>query len=62
LLDEHCHKCGWQLNSWDKRCSKALAYKNAHCESCIAQEYDKTPEELRSELEEVFGMRQCMGI
>jgi predicted amidophosphoribosyltransferase len=61
-LDEYCNQCGAQLNSWDKRCSKALAYKMPCCEKCIAKEYDITADELRGKLEEVFGMRPCMGI
>ena len=61
-LDEYCHCCGRQLNSWDARCSKALAYKNKLCENCIANEYDIEAEALRAKLERVFGMRPCMGI
>lgn len=62
LLDENCHVCGKQLNTWDVRCSKALAYQHNTCESCIANEYDKTPDELRDSLEDYFGMRPCQGI
>jgi predicted amidophosphoribosyltransferase len=61
-LDEYCHVCGTQLNSWDARCSKALGYAHKTCERCIAKEYGKEPEELRENLEAVFGMRPCMGI
>ncbi len=61
-VDEYCHSCGEQLNSWDKRCSKALAYKNSVCEKCIAKEYDIEVDSLRSKLEYVFGMRPCMGL
>ncbi|TQI68587.1 hypothetical protein [Clostridium sp. KNHs216] len=61
-LDKYCHLCGEQLNSWDLRCSKALAYKNPHCERCIAKEYDKSIEEFRDTLENYFGMRPCMGL
>lgn len=57
-----CHTCGKQLNSWDLRCSKALAYRHPNCEACIAQEYDKTPDELRAFMEGWFGMRPCMGL
>lgn len=59
---KHCHGCGQELTSWDIRCSKALAYKNPHCESCIAKEYDKTVDELRDTLKDFFGMRPCMGV
>ena len=41
---KRCHSCGEELTSWDLRCSKALAYKNPNCESCIAKEYDITVE------------------
>ncbi|MDF1495199.1 hypothetical protein [Caproiciproducens sp. CPB-2] len=61
-LDQNCHICGEQLNSWDARCSKALVYKNPICEKCIAKEYDKTVDELRDTMEDYFGMRPCMGI
>ncbi|GHU57192.1 hypothetical protein AGMMS49975_22190 [Clostridia bacterium] len=61
-LDEYCHVCGKQLNSWDAKCAKALAYRNRTCEKCIAAEYDKPPEELRDMLEHFFGMRPCMGV
>ena len=62
ILDEYCHKCGQQVNSWDARCSKALAYKNKHCEKCIADEYDMNKEELRAKLEDFFCIRPCVGI
>lgn len=38
-LEEYCHVCGRQLNSWDARVSKALGYKHKLCERCIADEY-----------------------
>ena len=61
-LDQDCNKCGNQLNSWDARLSKALVYKYACCESCIAGEYDLSAEELRDRMEDYFGMRPCQGI
>ena len=61
-LDEYCHTCGQQLNTWDKRCSKALAYRSLVCESCIAKEYDRTVDDMRDMFEGFFGMRPCMGI
>lgn len=61
-LDEYCHVCGEQLNSWDSRCSKALKYKNLTCEKCIAKEYDMEVDTLRGRLEHFFGMRPCIGI
>lgn len=38
-LEEYCHVCGRQLNSWDARVSKALGYKHKLCERCVAEEY-----------------------
>ena len=60
--DESCNACGAQINSWDKRLSKALAYKLPVCEKCIAKEYDRDVEWLRNYFERVFGMRPCIGI
>lgn len=61
-LDKYCNVCGKQLNSWDARVSKALAYKNPVCESCIAKEYDMDVEEVRYKMENFFDMRPCQGI
>ncbi|MGN0657180.1 MAG: hypothetical protein ACI4KR_10340 [Ruminiclostridium sp.] len=61
-LNENCVVCGRRINSWDKRCDKALAYRNPTCESCIAKEYGMESDELRQHLEEFFGMRPCVGI
>lgn len=61
-LNESCAACGDRLNSWDKRCSKALAYKKPVCEKCIAKEYDMEIDALRGRLEDFFGMRPCVGI
>ncbi len=61
-LDESCHVCGERLNSWDARVSKALGYHAKHCERCIAAEYDLTQEELRSRMEDFFGMLPCAGL
>lgn len=60
-ISETC-SCGKQLNSWDKRCSKALAYKQPACEACIAAEYCITIDQFRDQLEDFFGMRPCAGI
>lgn len=62
-LEDYCHYCGNQLNSWDVRVSKALGYLKYHCcEKCIAKEYGRTLPELRGVMEEYFGMRPCKGI
>ena len=61
-LDQNCNICGKQLNSWDAKCSKTLAYQNSTCEHCIAKEYDIEVESLRSRLEDFFGMRPCQGV
>lgn len=62
MLDQYCPICQKQLNSWDARCSKALAYKTPICENCIAKEYDMDVSALRDRLERVFDMRPCLGI
>ncbi|WP_313413168.1 hypothetical protein [Sedimentibacter sp.] len=62
LIDKHCNICGKQLNTWDDKCSKTLAYKTSVCEKCIAKEYDISTDELRDKLENFFGVRPCMGI
>ena len=61
-LNENCHLCGQQINSWDKRCNKALAYKRVTCEKCMAKEYDLEIPAFRSRLEHHFGMRPCLGL
>jgi hypothetical protein len=61
-LDENCNSCGSQLNSWDARLSKALAYRYPICEKCIAKEYDMEVDVLRNRMEDYFGMRPCQGI
>lgn len=61
-LDESCNSCGEQINTWDKRLSKTLAYQYPLCEKCIAQEYDMEVENLRKKMEDFFGMRPCQGI
>lgn len=61
-LDINCNICGTQLNSWDARLSKTLAYKIPVCEKCIAKEYDMEADVLRTRMEDFFGMRPCQGI
>lgn len=61
-LQEYCNNCGRQINTWDKRISKVLAYQYPCCESCIAREYDMEEEALRRRMEDVLGMRPCLGI
>lgn len=61
-LDKYCNICELQLNSWDARLSKALAYKIPVCETCIAKEYDMETEALRNRMEDYFGMRPCIGL
>lgn len=61
-LDSYCNICESQLNSWDARLSKVLAYKIPVCETCIAKEYDMEPEALRARMEDYFGMRPCAGL
>lgn len=61
-FDEYCNSCGAQINSWDKRLSKTLAYKNPVCEKCIAKEYDMEQPVLRDYFKNIFGMRPCQGL
>lgn len=60
--DEYCIVCGRQINSWDKRCGKALAHKECVCEECLSVEYDMEVETFRRRMEGFFGERPCMGI
>lgn len=62
LTDKYCNVCNNQLNTWDTRLSKTLAYKIPVCEECIAKEYDMDIEALRDKMEHFFGMRPCQGI
>ena len=61
-LDLACPVCGGEVNSWDKRCSRALGYKKIVCEDCIAREYQIDVEELRDTMKEHFGLIPCPGI
>lgn len=60
--DETCNVCGAQLNSWDKRISKTLAYRYPCCEKCVAKEYDMEVDEVRAKFEHIFGLHPCQGI
>ena len=60
--DLSCSVCGGEVNSWDKRCSRALGYQQIVCEACLALEYDKDVEELRDTMKEHFGLIPCPGI
>lgn len=62
LPDISCHSCGKDVNSWDKRISRALGYKNIVCEECVAKEYDMTVDELRYTMKNHFGLIPCPGI
>lgn len=60
--DLSCPACGGEVNSWDKRCSRALGYKKIVCEECIASEYQIDVEELRDTMKNHFGLIPCPGI
>ena len=60
--DISCPVCGGKVNSWDKRCSRALAYKAIFCEACISKEYGIDVEELRDTMKNHFGLIPCPGI
>ncbi len=62
IADVECALCSGEVNSWDKRCSRALGYKHIVCESCIAQEYGETIDSLRSAMQNHFGLLPCPGI
>lgn len=62
LLDKYCNICNQQLNSWDARLSKTLAYKYPLCEKCIAEEYDMDINSLRERMEGYFNIRPCVEI
>ena len=57
-----CPVCGGEVNSWDKRCSRALGYQQIVSEDCIAEEYQIEVEELRDTMKEHFGLIPCPGI
>ena len=61
-LDETCNNCNQQINIWDKRISKILAYRYPCCEACIAREYDMDIEALRNRMEHYLGIRPCLGL
>ncbi len=54
--------CGGDVNSWDKRCSRALGYRQIVCEGCISEEYQVTVENLRYVMKNHFGLVPCPGI
>ena len=60
--DLSCPVCGGGGNSWGKRGSPALGYKQNVCEGCIAQEYQIEVKELRDTMKEHFGLIPCPGI
>ncbi len=60
--DISCPICDGEVNSWDKRCSRALGYKAIVCEECIAAEYEIEVEELRDTMKEHYGLIPCPGI
>lgn len=62
LAEVFCNVCAGEVNSWDKRCSRALGYKRIVCECCIAKEYDVTVQELRLTMQDHFGLIPCPGI
>lgn len=61
-LDEYCEYCGEQINSWDRRVAKAMAFTFAICEKCIAEEYGMDVDYLRGRMLDRFGMRPCEGL
>ena len=61
--DIPCHACQKpEVNSWDKRCSRALGYRFIVCEDCIAKEYGISVDDLRHTMRAHFGLLPCPGI
>lgn len=60
--DIKCPVCRGEVNSWDKRCSRALGYHKIVCEACIADEYGIQVKELRDTMKDHFGLIPCPGI
>jgi len=61
-INKNCNSCEAQLNTWDMRLSKTLAYKYPVCEKCIGREYDLEISELRNKMEHYYDIRPCIGI
>ena len=61
LLNEYCHKCSGQMNSWDMRLTKTFGAKNT-CENCFCQIYDMDKDTFRASMEDFFDIRPCQGI
>lgn len=59
--DIACPVCGGDVNSWDKRCSRALGYRQIVCEGCISEEYQVTVENLRYVMETTSGWFRVRG-
>ena len=60
-LNEYCHKCNAQMNSWDKRLTKTFKVLNT-CEKCFCEIYDMDKEHFRDQMENFFGMAPCQGL
>ena len=61
LLDEYCHKCNGQMNSWDMRLTNTFQTYNRR-ETCFCEIYDMDRAAFRDQMEEFFGIRPCKGI
>ncbi len=51
ITEVECAICDGEVNSWDKRCSRALGYKHIVCERCIAAEYWRYENSLQKVLD-----------
>lgn len=60
-LDEYCHRCNAQMNTWDMRLTKTFKVKNT-CENCFCDIYDMDRDAFRTRMEDFFGIRPCQGI
>lgn len=62
LIGKYCEYCGDELNTWDDRVRKALAFDFDICENCIAEEYQINIDYLRKVMSDRFGAHPCEGI
>ena len=60
-LDNTCHKCSNQMNSWDARLTKTFKVKDT-CEACFCKVYDLDKGAFRQKMENFFDIRPCQGI
>lgn len=60
-VNQKCHKCGQQMNTWDVRLTKTFKTYPT-CEDCFCRIYDMDKDAFRHRMEDYLGMRPCKGI